>query len=167
MIQRLTQMAVLVFLATQAQAAQLSPTLLELPIAWDGTLAMTDSDGETNNCEATVGLSIEPDEVRYRQILSGYCDWHVGANFERKGDDLFQNGKKVGEITVSRGEQARLVLEKAQIFTPDGDWNFRYDLDARISETGDLILNDRTAFSDELYDTMTGTLAPRVLPFAE
>lgn len=78
--------------------AQSTPTGIFFDGAWQGEVKIT-SDPESNYaCESKVYLTIDFNEVAFRQVLRGNCFYDAYVLFETDGETLYQFGNPVGTI---------------------------------------------------------------------
>ncbi len=79
---------------------------------WSGQVVSKDSDGYTEVFDTAVGISVEDETVWFIEELQNNSFYKVTFEFEKRGQDLFLNGRKVGKI-----RKDSLIVENAPDLT--------------------------------------------------
>ena len=145
-------MMALLFLGTNA-FAQMESAVLG---AWQGQLEYTDAEGTAATCSATNTFTVADDKLLMTQELGGDCDWQGQAEFDLQGQEIWQDGVKIGEITADA-----IAVKDYKI---DEDSVFSFTITVDSENAAHAVYSDHTDYGEGYWDSLQGELTKRETP---
>lgn len=118
--------------------------------SWQGQLEYTDAEGTTAICTAANRFMIADDKLIFHQILGGDCDWEGQVEFDLQGEEIWQDGVKIGDITPNSIEIKGFNIDEGSVFS--------LSLMVDGENATHAVYSDRTDYGEGYWDSLQGEL---------